>query len=238
MKIALLGYGRMGKTIEGIALEEDHEVVLRITSDNQQELTPERLRQAEVAIDFSIPSTAFDNIKMCLENGVPVVSGTTAWLDKMPEAKALVDRHKGAFFYASNYSVGVNLFFAINRYLANLMATQEQYEVKMTEVHHTQKLDAPSGTAISLAEDILRKLNRKQSWVNDNSNNPSDLEIISKREEGVPGTHLVQYISAVDQIEIQHTAHSREGFAKGALLAAKWLIGRQGYFEMKDMLGF
>ena len=150
----------------------------------------------------------------------------------------MVDQHKGAFFYASNYSVGVNLFFAINRYLANLMATQEQYEVKMTEVHHTQKLDAPSGTAISLAEDILRKLNRKQSWVNDNSNNPSDLEIISKREEGVPGTHLVQYISAVDQIEIQHTAHSREGFAKGALLAAEWLIGRQGYFEMKDMLGF
>lgn len=238
MNIALLGYGKMGKTIEGLASGMGHKIVLKINADNAHERTVENIKKADVAIEFSRPETAFDNVQFCIQNKIPVVSGTTAWLEPMEEAKTFCREEGGAFFYASNFSIGVNIFFALNRYLAGLINSQGQYEVKMTEVHHTQKLDAPSGTAISLAQDILQKLDRKEAWVNEKTTESSKLEILSERVEGVPGTHLVQYLSPIDQIDIQHIAHSREGFAKGAIMAAEWLIGKEGYFEMSDLLGF
>ena len=238
MNIALLGYGKMGKTIDELASRMGHKVVLKINADNAHERSVKNIKNADVAIEFSRPETAFDNVQFCIHNGVPVVSGTTAWLDQMEAAKVLCRKQGGAFFYASKFSVGVNIFFALNRYLAEMMRNQESYEVKMTEIHHTQKLDAPSGTAISLAKDILQKLDRKTEWVNKKTTESSKLEITSERVEEVPGTHLVQYLSPIDQIDIQHIAHSREGFARGAILAAEWLIGKEGYFEMSDLLGF
>ena len=238
MNIALLGYGKMGKTIDALASHMGHKIVLKINTDNAHERSVNHIKNADVAIEFSRPETAFDNVRFCIQNGIPVVRGTTAWLDQMEAAKALCRMEGGAFFYASNFSIGVNIFFALNRYLVEMMRSQRQYEVKMTEIHHTQKLDAPSGTAISLAQDILQKLDRKTEWVNEKTTESSKLEIISERVEGVPGTHLIQYLSSIDQIDIQHIAHSREGFAKGAILAAEWLIGKKGYFEMSDLLGF
>jgi 4-hydroxy-tetrahydrodipicolinate reductase len=237
-KIALLGYGKMGQTIEPLAIDRGHEVVLKITAQNSSDLTSEAIRMADVAIDFSIPDTAFDHIKLCLENGVPVVSGTTAWLDQLPDAKALCTKHQGAFLYASNFSIGVNIFFAVNRILAGYMSGHPQYEVQMEETHHTQKLDAPSGTAITLAEDIIAQLPGKDSWRNSTPESPTELPIFSFREGAVPGTHKVSYQSEVDSIRIEHEAHSRQGFAMGALLAAEWIIGKTGFFEMNDFLGF
>lgn len=238
MKIALLGYGKMGRAIEQLASEEGDEVVLRADSGTSTEAARAFLQRADVAIEFSRPESAFDNIRLSLETGVPIVCGTTAWLDRLGEAKALCAKHQGALLYASNFSIGVNLFFALNRYLAALMSAQAQYVVQMEEIHHTQKLDAPSGTAISLAEDILKQLPTLRKWVNREAAGVSELPILSKREGRAPGTHQVQYRSAVDSITIRHEAHSREGFARGALQAAHWIVGRQGYFEMKDMLGF
>ena len=237
MKIAILGYGKMGRAIEGLAIEGGHEIVLKIDRDNRGELTQEALRKADVAIEFSRPESAFDNIRLCLEAGLPVVSGTTGWLDRIEEVKAICAREKGAFFYAPNFSIGVNLFFAMNRYLAALMEEQQTYDVKMEEVHHTQKLDAPSGTAIRLAEDLLNELSRKKKWVNQGSEDPEDLEITSRRIDDVPGTHEVTWTSTVDTMTIRHEAHSREGFARGALRAAEWLVGREGFFGMADLLG-
>lgn len=238
MKIAIIGYGRMGKTIETLAKAGGHEVVLIVDEQNRADLHNGALKKAEVAIEFTSPESAFENVKACLEAGVPIVSGTTAWLDRLEEVKGICDQNAGAFFYASNYSIGVNLFFALNKYLAELMNDQTSYEVSMEEIHHTGKRDAPSGTAITLAEGILEKLKRKQAWVNDESADRDELAIISKRIDPAPGTHIVEYRSTVDTITIGHEAHSREGFAKGAIVAAQWIIGKKGMFGMSDMLGF
>lgn len=230
MNIALLGYGRMGKEIEKIALERGHQIVLR--KDNNQDIN---IANADVAIDFSIPDAAFDNITTCFKNNVPVVSGTTGWLDKFDEAKAICIENKGAFIYASNFSVGVNLFFELNKQLAKLMKTTSEYSVDMEEIHHTKKLDAPSGTAITLAEGIIENSD-KESWELDKKSDETVIPIVAKRIPDVPGTHSISYSSDVDTIEIKHTAHNRKGFALGAVIAAEWLVGKQGVFTMKDVL--
>ena len=237
MKIAIIGYGKMGKTIERLALQKGHEIVLKVDINNIGELTALNLQKADVAIEFSHPKSAFYNVKACLEAGIPIVSGTTAWLDKMKKAQAICRQNKGAFIYASNYSIGVNIFFALNRFLAKMMNGQPQYDIEMEEIHHTEKLDAPSGTAISLAEDILQQVQRKTVWVNEPTQIAQKLPIFSKRLDKVPGTHQISYISPIDSIEIKHTAHSRVGFASGAILAAEWIIGKQGCFGMGDVLG-
>jgi 4-hydroxy-tetrahydrodipicolinate reductase len=233
MKIALLGYGKMGQVIERIALERGHEIVLRKKSND----TFDGLLQADVAIDFSIPDAAVANISTCLDGGIPVISGTTGWLDHYPKMAALCENQKGAFIYGSNFSLGVNLFFALNENLARMMAKFPEYKVSMEEIHHTQKLDAPSGTAISLAKDIIENSDYS-SWALPNATPAQSDEILidAKRIENVPGTHSVVYDSKIDAIEIRHTAHSREGFALGAVIAAEWLQGKTGIFTMKDVL--
>lgn len=236
MKIALIGYGKMGKTIDQLAQAAGHEVVLRIDVNNSADLDMTALASADVAIEFTRPESAFNNIVTCLENDVPVVSGTTGWLDRLEEAKQLVEKYQGGLFYASNYSIGVNIFFAVNKYLAKLMKRYDQYDINMEEIHHTQKLDAPSGTAITLAEGIMEALPHKTGWVNEPTDKAEELPIISKRIDKVPGTHEISYESAIDNITITHTAHSREGFAKGALAAAEWMVGKQGFYGMEDML--
>ncbi|HKK74774.1 MAG TPA: 4-hydroxy-tetrahydrodipicolinate reductase [Saprospiraceae bacterium] len=238
MKIAIIGYGKMGKTIEGLAKEAGDEIIMVIDEDNKSALSSPDFAQAEVAIEFTRPESAYNNIVACFKAGVPVVSGTTAWLDQYEDAVEQCKAHNGGFFYASNYSIGVNIFFALNRQLAKMMDEQEQYKVLLEEIHHTSKLDAPSGTAITLAEGVLDHLQRKTSWVNDESFDDEELPILSKRIDPTPGTHTVSYNSLVDTIQIQHVAHTREGFAKGALAAARWLVGKQGVYGMSDMLGF
>jgi 4-hydroxy-tetrahydrodipicolinate reductase len=230
MRIALLGYGRMGKAIEEIALDRGHEIVIR----KDVEPLDVDLSLAEVAIDFSHPSAAFDNIIQCIDAGVPVVSGTTGWLDRYEEARAHCTAKQGAFLYASNFSIGVNLFFNLNGYLARMMSKLKDYEVSMEEVHHVHKLDAPSGTAITLAQEILRN-SEKSNWSIDKASE-EELLINVKRQGEVPGTHTVRYDSEVDSIEIRHTAHSRTGFALGAVVAAEWLRDKKGVFEMSDVL--
>ena len=236
MKIALIGYGKMGKTIENIALERGHEVVLRLDVNNPEDF--KRLAEADIAIEFTRPESAVDNLKRCMSVKVPVVCGTTGWLEHYDEVSKLCQNNNAAFFYASNYSIGVNIFFEINRQLAAMMHNYPMYDIKMEEIHHTQKLDAPSGTAITLAKGIIENVGRKTNWVCDTEGSPDDLVITSKRIDPAPGTHVVTYDSPIDSIEITHTAHSREGFATGAVLAAEWLFGKKGVFSMKDMLGF
>jgi 4-hydroxy-tetrahydrodipicolinate reductase len=231
MKIALLGYGKMGKVIEQIALDRGHEIVLKKDQNN----TFDGLENADVAIDFSIPDSAVTNISTCLENGIPVISGTTGWLANYQNMVDLCQKNNGSFIYASNFSLGVNVFFELNDYLAKMMANLKQYQVSMEEIHHTQKLDAPSGTAITLAEGIIKNTNYTQ-WTLE-SPKANEIQIEAKRIENVPGTHSIFYDSTVDQIEIKHTAHSREGFALGAVVAAEWLVGKKGVFSMKDVLG-
>ncbi len=232
MNIALLGYGKMGKTIEQIAIKRGHNIVLTIDKDdNDYDITT-----ADVAIDFSIPNVAFDNISNCINNGVPVISGTTGWLDKYDEAIALCKEKKGGFIYASNYSLGVNIFFELNKTLAKMMSTLDQYNVSMEEIHHTQKLDAPSGTAISLADDVISQHNAYSNWELDKKTADDVIPIAAKRIENVPGTHTVDYDSEVDSISIKHTAHTRHGFALGAVVAAEWLVGKTGVFTMNDVL--
>jgi 4-hydroxy-tetrahydrodipicolinate reductase len=234
MKIALIGYGKMGKAIETIAIAKGHEIILRISSKDV--LEKEQLQQADVAIEFTGPETAYQNILKCFEANVPVVCGSTGWLEKLPAVKAVCLEKHQAFLYASNFSVGVNIFFEINKRLADLMAGQLQYNVVMEEIHHTQKKDAPSGTAITLAEQIMDKVNRKTKWVNDETAAAEELAIISKRINPAPGTHIITYTSDIDDITITHTAHSREGFASGAVIAAEWLKDKKGIFGMKDVL--
>lgn len=229
MKIALLGYGKMGKTIERIAEERGHTIVIKAKLDTAYTIT-----DADVAIDFSIPEAAYNNISNCLLNNVPVISGTTGWLKDYDKAVNLCKAQNGAFIYASNFSLGVNIFFEVNKVLAKLMNGQPQYNVAMEEIHHTQKLDAPSGTAITLAEDIIKNSNY-DSWTLDNPN-PKDIKIDAKRIENVPGTHEITYQSDVDTIQIKHTAHNRDGFALGAVVAAEWIIGKKGVFSMNDVL--
>jgi len=231
MKIALLGYGKMGKVIEKIALERGHEIVLRKDSSDSFE----GITNADVAIDFSVPTSAVSHISECLNQNVPVISGTTGWLEKYDEMVHLCQEKNGSFIYASNFSLGVNIFFELNNYLAKMMKNLKDYNVSMEEIHHTQKLDAPSGTAISLANGIIENTD----YVNWTLENPTanQIYIDAKRIENIPGTHSVFYDSKVDQIEIKHTAHSREGFALGSVIAAEWLKGKKGVFTMKDVLG-
>lgn len=236
MKIALIGYGKMGQAIDAIATAQGHTIIHKIDVNSMHLLEKEHLQQADVAIEFTTPETAYHNILKCFEAGVPVVCGTTGWLEKLPNIKArCLEKHQ-AFLYASNFSIGVNIFFELNKRLAELMASQLQYDVKMEEIHHTQKKDAPSGTAITLAEQILEKLYRKQSWVNQESGQPGELAIVSKRIDPAPGTHSITYTSEIDDISITHTAHSRQGFAAGAVAAAAWIKGKKGIFTMKDVL--
>ncbi len=231
MKIALLGYGKMGKTIEKIAIERGHIIVLKVDKDD----TSYDVSQADVAIDFSIPAAAVNNITNCFNANVPVISGTTGWLDHYETMVDLCKEKNGSFIYSSNYSLGVNLFFELNKKLAKMMSTIEGYDVAMEEIHHTEKLDAPSGTAITLAEGIIENSDKK-SWKLDTGNH-NTICITSKRIDKVPGTHTVTYSSKVDDIEITHTAHNRSGFALGAVIAAEWLQGKKGIFGMKDVLG-
>jgi 4-hydroxy-tetrahydrodipicolinate reductase len=237
MKIALIGYGKMGKAIESIALSKGHEIVLKIDIQNNQDFTEAALQKADVAIEFTGPHSAFENVKKCIAWGVPVVSGSTGWLDQWAEIKDLCAEKNGTLIYSSNYSIGVNLFFELNKQLAQLMESYNSYDVSMTEVHHTEKKDAPSGTAISLAEQILTNLGRKNKWVNAASGNSNELVIQSERIDPAPGTHIVKYSSEVDDIEIIHTAHTRIGFASGAVLAAEFAFEKKGTFTMKDVLG-
>lgn len=232
MNIALLGYGKMGRTIEQIALSRGHKIVLKIDKDD----TDYDISKADVAIDFSIPTEAYNNISNCLNHKVPIISGTTGWLDKYNDAVALCEEKKGAFIYASNYSLGVNIFFELNKVLAKMMNSLKEYKVSMEEIHHTQKLDAPSGTAISLAEDIISNNVNFKTWELDKKADNS-IPIIAKRIEDVPGTHTVAYQSSVDTITIEHVAHNRQGFALGAVIAAEWIIGKKGVFTMNDVLG-
>ena len=231
MNIALLGYGRMGKTIQKIATERGHSIALIVDKDDKDY----DISVADVAIDFSIPSAAVNNITNCFNAGVPIVSGTTGWLDHYDQIISLCQEKKGGFIYASNYSLGVNLFFELNKKLAKMMHPIEGYDIKMEEIHHTQKLDAPSGTAITLAEGVIENSN-KDGWLLDQGNETT-IPIVAKRIENVPGTHTVTYTSAVDDIEIKHTAHNRQGFALGAVVAAEWLSGKTGVYGMKDVLG-
>jgi len=237
LKIAIIGYGKMGKTIDRLLRDSEDQVILRIDQENRNEVSLAELSQADVAIEFSRPESAVANIRWCLEAGVPLVSGTTGWLEHYDEMTQAIKDQKGAFLYASNFSIGVNLFFAVNRYLAQLMASQSSYKPSLEEIHHTEKLDAPSGTGITLAQQMLEVLPHKSTWVNRLSEQPDELSIISKRIDKVPGTHTILYQSAVDEIEIKHTAHSREGFARGAIQAARWIVGKEGVFSMSDVLG-
>lgn len=231
MKIALLGYGKMGKTIEQIAIKRGHTIVLTVDKDDHDY----DITKADVAIDFSIPTVAFNNISNCINNQVPVISGTTGWLNNYDNAVTLCKEKKGAFIYASNYSLGVNIFFELNKTLAKMMSTLKQYHVSMEEIHHTQKLDAPSGTAISLANDIITNNPNFKTWKL-NETAEKTIPIVAKRIEEVPGTHTINYESDVDTITIEHVAHTREGFALGAVIAAEWIAGKTGVFTMNDVL--
>lgn len=248
MKIALLGYGKMGKMIEQIALERKHEIVLAIDHQNLHDLTVEHLQKADVAIEFSTPQTVLSNIKLCFKAGIPVVVGATGWYDQLETIKNECLQRNAALIYASNFSVGVNIFFHINKMLAKVMSQFPDYEVQVEEIHHTQKLDAPSGTAITIAEGIIENMPVKEAWVNVVSGQvedtspavitPKQLLIESHRIENVPGTHTVIYGSEVDTIEFKHTAHNRSGFALGAVLAAEWIRDRKGFFTAADLFNF
>jgi len=236
MKLALIGYGRMGQEIERIALSRGHEIVLIIDVNNQDDFVSENIKKAQVAIAFTVPESAVDIYKKCFDNNVPVVSGTTGWLERWNEVVAYCNDKNSAFFYASNFSLGVNVFFELNKKLARFMKPFDQYKATMTEVHHTRKLDAPSGTAISLAEDLISQRGIYNGWVNGLTDDHGKLEIISVREGDVPGIHTINYDSEVDFIEITHSAKSRKGFAFGSVLAAEYLAGKTGIFSMKDLL--
>ena len=236
MKIALIGYGKMGKEIEKIAISRGHEISLKIDINNPEDLTIANLQNCDVAIEFTIPNSAVKNYNLCFEARIPVVSGTTGWLDKKDEVYEKCNETNGTFFYGSNFSVGVNLFFELNKKLADLMAPHSEYNVEITEVHHTQKLDAPSGTAISLADNLLEKLPNKNKWVNDQIPAKNEINIKSERVGQVPGIHTIKFESEVDYLEITHSAKSRKGFAFGAVLAAEYCLENSGILTMKNLL--
>lgn len=238
MKIALIGYGKMGKTIEQIALNRGHQIVSIVDINNPEEFQSDNFKSADVAIEFTTPATAFDNYMKSFAAGVPVVSGTTGWLDRIGEIKEKCAKEGKTFFYASNFSIGVNIFFALNKYLAKIMNNFPVYNVSMTETHHIHKLDAPSGTAITLAEGILENVDRKERWTLETTEQPTDLPIHAIREGEVPGIHEVTYESDVDYISIKHDAKSRAGFALGAVVAAEFTAGKKGFLGMDDMLKF
>lgn len=236
MRITLFGYGRMGQAIAKIAKERGNEISHIISVDNRADLENITKNDTDVVIEFTQPESAFDNITDCLKKGIPVVSGTTGWLDRIKEVHQTAQDHNTAFFYASNFSVGVNIFFALNEHLAKIMNGFGDYNVDMEEIHHIHKLDAPSGTAITLAEGVYENVERKSAWNLEKEKQESDIAIKAVREGEVPGTHLVNYRSEIDTIEIKHTAHNRQGFALGAVLAAEFLKGKQGIFGMNDLL--
>ncbi len=238
LNIALIGYGKMGKMIEQVALNRGHQVVARIDSESGKK-DWELVAGADVAIEFSMPKSAVRNIKKCFELNIPVVVGTTGWYDHLAEIRTSCEKNGQALLTATNFSIGVNLFFHINKILAQAMENLPEYDVQIEETHHTQKLDAPSGTAITIAEGIMAELSRKARWtLADNTKKESDLQITAIRRDDVPGTHIVQYTSPIDDIEIKHTAHNRSGFAVGAMIAAEWLQGKKGHFTMNDLIGF
>lgn len=238
MKVAIIGYGKMGREIEALLLQKGYEVPVKIDISNQHDFNQENMRNVDVAIEFTTPQTAYDNVMNCLRWGVPVVSGSTGWNDRLEEVKKYCTEVGGTFFHASNYSIGVNIFFRINEYLARMMNGQPDYEVSMREIHHIQKKDAPSGTAVTLAESIIENIDRKQAWVNHETQDETALGIISVREDAVPGTHEVKYESAADIIEIVHTAKSRAGFVHGAVMAAEYAATHKGVLSMSDLLKF
>ena len=238
MKIALIGYGKMGKTIEQIALNRGHQIVSIVDINNPEEFQSANFKSADVAIEFTTPATAFDNYMKSFAAGVPVVSGTTGWLDRIGEIKEKCEKKGKTFFYASNFSIGVNIFFALNKYLAKIMNNFPSYNISMTETHHIHKLDAPSGTAITLAEGIIENVDRKDRWTLETAEQPTDLPIHAIREGEVPGIHEVTYESDVDYISIKHDAKSRAGFALGAVVAAEFTAGKKGFLGMDDMLKF
>jgi len=237
LKIALIGYGKMGKAIEEIAIQKGHSIILKIDADNLEDFTVTKLQQCDVAIEFTSPHSAVQNIKNCIDAGIPVASGSTGWLEEWPGVKKYCEEKNGTLIYASNYSIGVNIFFEVNKKLASMMSSHTAYNVMVEEIHHTAKKDAPSGTAITLAEQVLAAYPRKKNWVNDVTNSEEELSIISKRLDPAPGTHHVKYSSVIDDIEIIHTAHNRKGFASGAVLAAEYIAGKKGIFTMQDVLG-
>jgi 4-hydroxy-tetrahydrodipicolinate reductase len=236
MNIALIGYGKMGKAIEEIAMQRGHSVVLKIDEYNLSDFTKENVSKADVAIEFTSPHSAFDNVKKAIDFQTPVVCGSTGWTDRLDELIKYCQQKDGSFIYASNFSIGVNLFFELNKKLASLMSPHRDYKVRLEEIHHAQKKDAPSGTAITLAEQVMDQLTYKKNWLNDETNDQGQLSVISKRIDSVPGTHSVKYFSGIDDIEITHTAHNRTGFAAGAVLAAEYIKGKKGFFSMKDVL--
>jgi 4-hydroxy-tetrahydrodipicolinate reductase len=238
MKVAIIGYGKMGRQIERTLTERGHEVALIVDVDNAGDLSTEGMRGVDVAIEFTAPDAALGNIVKCLEIGVPVVCGTTAWTAHLPEVEALCRERDGAFFYASNYSIGVNVMFALNRQLARIMNRFPEYDVTVEETHHTQKKDAPSGTAITIAADIVASLDRKTEWVGQVTTAPAELEVTSVRRSTVAGIHTVTYESPVDTLTLSHTIKERSGLALGAVLAAEFLVGKKGLFTMNDLLGF
>lgn len=238
MKIALIGYGKMGREIEKTALSRKHEVVSIIDISNPEDFDSPQFLSAEAAIEFSQPQSAFDNYQKCFDRNIPVVAGTTGWLSRLDEVKKICETGNQTFFYASNFSIGVNIFFAVNRYLAKIMNRFPDYEVGMEEIHHIHKLDSPSGTGITLAEDILENIDRKKQWKEADEGAPTDLLIHSKREGEVPGIHEIFYESEADVISIRHDAKSRKGFALGAVLAAEFVKGKKGFLTMNEMLDF
>jgi 4-hydroxy-tetrahydrodipicolinate reductase len=237
MKIGLVGYGKMGQAIEQVAIERGHEIVLRITSSNQNEMTAENLQKTDVVIEFTKPESGYENVTTCLSAGVPTVCGTTGWSDNLGKAKLMTVEKNTSFLWASNFSIGVNIFFEINKVLASLMNEQPAYDVMVEEIHHTHKKDSPSGTAITIAEQILANLQRKAHWKEAEKVQPDELQIVAKRIDPCPGTHSVKYSSDIDDIEIIHTAHNRKGFALGAVLAAEFIAGKKGNYTMQDVLG-
>ncbi|MFN5008271.1 MAG: 4-hydroxy-tetrahydrodipicolinate reductase [Bacteroidota bacterium] len=238
MNIALIGYGKMGKTIEQVAVERGHLVKLKIDLHNLDDFNQKNFENIDAAIEFTGPHTAYNNIIKCIELGKPIVSGSTGWLNRLTDVESACNDKQGSFIYASNFSVGVNIFFEVNKKLAEMMKGKDQYDVAIKEIHHTQKKDAPSGTAITLAEHILSNNTSKSTWVNDTPTSKNQLFIKSERIDPYPGLHEVTYSSSIDEIQIIHNAHSRDGFALGAVLAAEYIAERKGIFTMKDVLGF
>jgi 4-hydroxy-tetrahydrodipicolinate reductase len=245
MKIALIGYGKMGKTIHELTKEKNeksgenkYDISLIVDIDNRNTISKNELQNADVAIEFTSPHTAMENIKWCFDADVPIVVGSTGWTKELSDIQEYARQNNKAFLFAPNFSIGVNIFFEVNRYLAQIMNKHNEYDITLEEIHHTEKKDAPSGTALHAALDILKRVERKTDWKNEAATEKEILSVISKRENNVPGTHFVSYESTVDRIDLIHTAHNRKGFASGALLAAEWLIGKKGAYSMEDVLGF
>jgi len=236
MRIVLIGYGKMGKEIERIAIDRGHQIVSKIDIENPDDLISLTNKEVDVAIEFSNPISAFSNIMKCIEKQIPIVCGTTGWLEKKAEVEKATQSYDSTFFYASNYSIGVNLFFKLNKQLAKLMQPHAGYDIYTNEIHHVEKKDSPSGTAITIAEGIMSQYSNKTKWVNNEIPGADEIAIWSQRESTKPGTHTVKYISKVDQIEVTHEAFSREGFALGAVIAAEWILGKKGVLGMDDML--